>query len=472
MRKRYLQMENDHIDLTRLYHILFENPYIGILISDGMGKVLMVNEAQTRITGIPMERFIGKNMHDVLKQNILTPSSTVEVLRVKEPVYLHQIVPESGRNYEVKGVPVFDETGEILYVVSYLLDISDMMQMKKLNSRLREDMRKIEDKYQRLLTELDVTGSIVFHSKTMNALMEKVSRCANSDASVLITGASGTGKELIANLLHEKSKRRNKPFMKINCAAIPENLLESEFFGYEEGAFTGALKGGKTGIFEGADSGTILLDEISEMPLHLQAKILRVLQEQQVRRIGSNRDKPIDVRVISATNAPLLEKVEKKQFREDLYYRLNIIELRVPGLRDRQEDIPLLIQYFIKQFNTKYDKKIVFESEVIRLLCELEYKGNVRELRNIIESLVVQSKNDLLMQEEALELLNISKSELINQFRKLQTPEGEGLKEMLIQYEKHILKEYFEKYENVTAVAKQLKVDRTTISKKKSMYNL
>lgn len=464
-------MNKEYQNIPELYRTLLENPYIGICITDGKGKVLMVNEAQTRITNIPVEVFVGHDMHDLANRGVVSVSSTVEVLNQKQPVDLHQIT-HKGRSYDVKGFPILDKDGEIQYVVSYLLDISDMMQMKALNSQLQEDMRKMEDKYRELLAQFDGKCNIIYQSEVMQKLVEKVARCADSDATILITGASGTGKELIANLLHEKSRRRNQAFMKVNCAAIPESLLESEFFGYEGGAFTGALKGGKTGMFESANNGTIFLDEIGEMPLHLQAKILRVLQEQKVRKIGSNHDTSIDVRVLSATNLSLLEQVERKQFRKDLYYRLNIIELRVPSLKDRREDIPLLIHYFLRQFNEKYEKKKRFSADAIQFLCGLEYNGNVRELKNIIESLIVQSENNVISLEEALEILNFSRPAAAGGDVKRLFDQGMSLKDMLADYERQILTEYFGQYKNAAAVAKQLKVDRTTISRKKTFYDL
>ena len=273
---------------------------------------------------------------------------------------------------------------------------------------------------------------------------------------------------MIASLIHRESGRKNEKFIKINCAAIPENLLESELFGYEKGAFTGALKDGKRGILEECSGGTILLDEIGEMSLSVQAKLLRVLQENKIRRIGSSEEKEVDVRILAATNVNLKEKIKQKSFRADLYYRLNVIELKVPGLKERIEDIPLLIYYFMQIFNEKYKKDKKLDRESVKYLCGIEYPGNVRELKNTVERLIIQSDDKNISLEEVLDIMDVDETHYYKGSRvDLDLYKGKGLKEIMADYEKNVLKEFFMEYRNSSQVAKRLKVDRTTISRKR-----
>ena len=307
-------------------------------MTDGECNVIDVNEVHSRITGLSEEVFRGNNMRDLVNKKVLSVSSSVEVAKKGEEVTLHQMV-SNGRHYDVKAFPIKDKENNdcIEYIVSFLLDVSDIIKTKEIANRLKQNVLEMEEKYKKLLTSVGEkdSESIIYKSKKMQDLVDRAKKCSENDVPVLITGPSGSGKEMIASLIHRESGRKNEKFIKINCAAIPENLLESELFGYEKGAFTGALKDGKRGILEECSGGTILLDEIGEMSLSVQAKLLRVLQENKIRRIGSSEEKEVDVRILAATNVNLKEKIKQKSFRADLYYRLNVIELKVPGLKER-----------------------------------------------------------------------------------------------------------------------------------------
>ncbi|QEK11122.1 AAA family ATPase [Crassaminicella thermophila] len=238
----------------------------------------------------------------------------------------------------------------------------------------------------------------------MDQVKDKAKRVANSKSTVLIQGESGTGKELLARAIHNYSDRKNKPFIAINCAAIPDTLLESELFGYEEGAFTGARRGGKLGKFQLANEGTIFLDEIGEMPIHLQTKLLRVLQEKSIEKIGGHKSIPIDVRVIAATNKNLESMVENEEFREDLFYRLNVIPIFIPPLRERKGDVKILLEYFLKVYNAKLSKNIYgFSTEVESVLLNYNWKGNVRELQNVVEY-AVNMENSIYIRMDSIPL--------------------------------------------------------------------
>lgn len=450
-----------------IYEYLLNNPFIGICITDGDGIVLAVNEAQSRITAVPKELFLGKTMQSLVDNKMLSISSTTEVLKAKKEIVLHQVV-SNGCSYDVKGVPIFGEDGEIKYVVSYLLDISDFSAFQKMVAKLQEDREKLKDRYEALRDVLEHSQSIIYQSKEMQNVVELAKRVAESDASVLITGPSGSGKELIANILHEESQRKEKAFIKINCAVIPESLLESELFGYESGAFTGGNLKGKKGLFEYANGGSLLLDEIGEMPLSLQAKLLRVLQDQEVRRIGGSKTIKVTVRMIASTNASLRELINEKKFREDLYYRLNVIEIHMPSLDQRREDIPLLIAYFVRYFNAKYRKRKTISSEAIHYLSHRDYPGNVRELKNMVERLIVQSSKDKITLKDAYEAFGCLKIESrgIDINLDLETRKDASLKELVAKYEESIILEYLKIYGSMSAVAQKLKTDRTTIARK------
>lgn len=464
------------MDKQKLYDIIFDNPYLGICVTDGECNVIDVNEVHSRITGLSEEVFRGNNMRDLVNKKVLSVSSSVEVAKKGEEVTLHQMV-SNGRHYDVKAFPIKDKENNdcIEYIVSFLLDVSDIIKTKEIANRLKQNVLEMEEKYKKLLTSVGEkdSESIIYKSKKMQDLVDRAKKCSENDVSVLITGPSGSGKEMIASLIHRESGRKNEKFIKINCAAIPENLLESELFGYEKGAFTGALKDGKRGILEECSGGTILLDEIGEMSLSVQAKLLRVLQENKIRRIGSSEEKEVDVRILAATNVNLKEKIKQKSFRADLYYRLNVIELKVPGLKERIEDIPLLIYYFMQVFNEKYKKDKKLDRESVKYLCGIEYPGNVRELKNTVERLIIQSDDKNISLEEVLDIMDVDETHYYKLSRAdLDFYKGKGLKEIMADYEKNVLKEFFMEYRNSSQVAKRLKVDRTTISRKRKEYNI
>lgn len=456
-----------------LYDELLENPFMGINITDGNGRVLYLNGAHFRITNQSPEKYIGNTMKSLVQDKTVSQSATVEALNTKKPVLLNQVV-SNGNSFQVKAIPFFGENGSIKYVLNYLIDVSELVEVKELVNKIQADKLKIEDQYELLKKTLVSNGNLIYQSKSMQSVVDLAKKIAQSDVTVLITGPSGSGKEHIANLVHQESKRTNMPFIKINCAAIPEQLLESELFGYEPGAFTGGNPKGKAGLFECADGGSLLLDEIGEMPLSLQAKLLRVLQDQEVRRLGQTKPIKVNVRIIASTNASLKEMIAERKFREDLYYRLNIIEINIPGLSDRKEDIPLLIEHFINVFNTKYDYHKTIQFEAVKYLSSRDYPGNVRELRNIIERLIIQSATDKITVKDAYEAFGLFKTPPadIGSELDIDSLRGSSLKEIMAQYEKKVLTEYLKIYGSRAVVAEKLKTDQSTLSRKLSRYKI
>lgn len=330
--------------------------------------------------------------------------------------------------------------------------------------RLRQEnhllRRAVRDQYR--------LEQLVGVSEPMQQVMEFVQKVADSDSTVMIQGESGTGKELVARMLHFNSLRRDRPLVPVNCGAIPENLLESELFGHEKGAFTGATHA-RMGRFELAHGGTIFLDEIGEMSLPLQVKLLRVLQEREFERVGGNRTIHVDVRIIAATNQDLETMVEEKRFRQDLFYRLNVIPIVIPPLRERRTDIPLLIDHFLNRFNqSKHTEIVGLDDEALRLLTEYDWPGNIRELENMMERLVVLKKQGILSSEDLPQKIGRRSMapELKEQFIRL-SEDGIHLSREVEQYEKHLIMEALRKANGVTSRAAQLlHLNRTTLVEK------
>jgi transcriptional regulator with PAS, ATPase and Fis domain len=386
---------------------LSDSPLFGLSICDNTGVVIHVNDLHEYISGKKAEDVVGINMAEQVRLGNVDRSTTFEVLKCKHSILWEQNRP--GREYIVKADPVFDDKGEIAYVVNLLLDVSLERALKSHLEQTREDNALMQRRLEELQRKLDASREngmregeqhLLYVSKQMRDVHAQIRYIANSSSVVLITGESGVGKELVAKTIQQTSDRRDKPFISINCAAVPSELLEAELFGYEGGAFTSSRPGGKAGLFESVQNGTIFLDEIGEMPRKLQAKMLRVLQEKEIRRVGSTKTSPIDVRIIAATNQNLKELIERGQFREDLYYRLNVIPIRIPPLRERRDDVPVLAYSFLDAFNKKYGKDKHISQDGYNYLVTLPYQGNVRQLENTIERLVLLCQEDLLLPED------------------------------------------------------------------------
>ena len=365
-----------------------QNLYDGIHITDGEGVILFINDAYTRTTGIRPEQVLGRRVSEI--EGLLYQGSvTGQVLETKQRVNAVATILGLGKEVLVTGTPVFDPFGNVKLVVTNTRDFPELKRLEGQLHALTEEQRKANQELAYLRRRQAGGKELIYRSGAMESVMELVRTVAQTDVTVLITGESGTGKELIANELYQNSVRRDKPFIKVNCAAIPAELLESELFGYEEGAFTGARRSGKAGMFELADTGVILLDEIGDMPLALQTKLLRVLQQRELIRVGGSRPVKLDLRVIAATNKDLREEARQGRFREDLYYRLNVVPIELKPLRERQADIPLLAQHFCRGFCKKYGRDMAITPDGVDLLTQYPWPGNIRELENLIERIVV-----------------------------------------------------------------------------------
>lgn len=458
--KKYFNSLEEYI---KMMDALVDTTPIGYVITDSQGNVLRMNPAHKKITDYNLESMLGLNLGDLDKVEE-TKSACMKVIRTKSPVIEEQYCV-NGRSYMVYANPFFDDDNELKYVICTVLDATEIIitrQKLKENQQINESLNL---RIKELETQLNQSNLVIHKSKCMNQILDICRRIANYNSTVLITGDSGTGKELIARYIYECSSRRNAPYIKVNCASIPDNLMESEFFGYESGSFTGAHTKGKKGLIELADHGTLLLDEVAELPLTLQSKFLRFLQEGEFYRIGGKTPIKTDVRIIAATNKNLEDLVETGKFREDLYYRLNILPIKVPSLSSRKEDIPILIDYFVKNFNKQYGTNKHISNEVLNIMVQMEYKGNVRELNNTVERLLLLSGDEIVL-DDALKILPLKQqnSPLIHS--------AYSLKEIMEKYEKDILSQYLETYKTATRIAQILKTDQTTISRKLRKYDL
>lgn len=319
------------------WHTIINALFDGIWVADGDGRTVLVNKAYEKLTGIRIDDVIGQRAQDLVEAGVLSQSAIPGVMETLQTVTI--INKMNGKRLLVTGVPVLNDEGELWRIVCSVRDITNLAELQQEIERKSALIKHYETE---LLKLQQIDNGPVIRSPHMIRLFESAKHVAATSSTVLILGESGVGKEVLAKWIHQMSQRVNQPYMTVNCSAIPENLIESELFGYEKGAFTGAQPTGKAGLFEMAHKGTIFLDEIGELPFAMQSKLLRVLQEKEVRRIGSGKPVPVDVRVIAATNRSLEKMVAEGTFREDLYYRINVIPFTIPPLRERKEDIPIL----------------------------------------------------------------------------------------------------------------------------------
>ena len=468
-------------DYWKLMEFTVANSWAGCIIANKEGQYIYTNKIYEQITGLPPHEMVGSSVASAHGAAILSKhSSTTLVLKEKKEILTEQELRDDHQIL-VRGTPYFNEKGEVKYVLSQLFNVE---RLNRLQMEASKNSRKGWEHFDKVEIEANEVGAgsvdyIIYKSETMCKAIEQARLVADSDATVLILGESGTGKELMAKFIHQASRRKEEPFIHINCSAIPANLLESEFFGYEAGSFTGGSSKGKKGLLEYGNNGTVLLDEIGDMPYHMQAKILHVLQTKEFTRIGGNRPIKLNVRFIASTNAHLLDLIKEKSFRADLYYRLNTASIRIPPLRDRKEDIPLLIEYFLREFNQIYHTHKRTNKSLTEKLTSLPLPGNVRELRNIIERLIIMSRAHELGADDLLDIH-------LDQYEELEREpaggrcgseyvldfEGKSFAEIMENYEKHVLTYFKERYKKKADMAAALKVYPSTITRKMQQYGL
>jgi transcriptional regulator with PAS, ATPase and Fis domain len=363
-----------------------------IFVTDGRGKIIYVNDAAERALNCPAAKILSMDIYQLRDSGYTSHSSSADAIRTKKravSIYENNL----GEKIATTSVPVFDEYGNISMVVTHSDEVSTLAEFQEELKRYQE----LAKTYRDAVDYIDSSGSVnvIAHDPAMLYILQTLAKLARSDSTIMLYGESGVGKEVVANYIRQNSPRKDKLFVPINCAAIPSELIESELFGYERGAFTGARKEGKAGIFELADGGTIFLDEIGELPLMAQSKLLRVLEGGEFMRVGGSCTLRTNVRIIGATNRDLKKMVKENNFRADLYYRLNVVPVIIPPLRERPMDIDALADVFLRSFNRKHDEHRTISESMRRWMHEYNWPGNIRELRNLIERYVITNEEYL-----------------------------------------------------------------------------
>jgi len=447
------EMVKERIIMANRLEAVVDSVYEGVLAIDEQGTITHFNRSAERMFGIKKERVLGKAIQDVFRNMPL-----LDVLK-------------NGKGFTSREYYINFQGKKLHFWITAKLIRSDEDGSAGVVATFR-DFREAQKLAYEIVTKQEWLGfgDITGNSDAINEVKFKAVKIARSNSTVLIVGESGTGKELFARAIHADGSRSHKPFVPINCGAIPEHLLESELFGYEEGAFTGARRGGKPGKFELANGGTIFLDEIGNMSLYLQAKLLRVLQERQIERVGGTQVIPVDIRVIAATNSDLQEMVRKGRFREDLYYRLSVIPLVIPPLRERREDIPLLLKHYLRRYNKLLGKNIQgFSEEALRICEEYPWPGNVRELINAVEYAINLEEERLILPESLPPRLRRDKE---SRPLPVHQVEIKPLEQMEKQAIKNALETYGWSDEGKKRAAQALGISRATIYRKINKYHL
>lgn len=440
---------------------VIDHSYDGIVLSDKDGKIIYAGKALERISGGKREDIYGKRIRDLLEEGLIINDKK----DISSNVINMSHRTSTGVEVFITSVPVYDENGEFLCFIANYREMAELYDIQK---KLEETKARNKSYYlelRELRNRLLNIEELVVKSKVMNMIIENLVKFSPTDAPVLITGESGVGKGVIAKLIHKMSNRKDGPFIQINCGAIPENLLEAELFGYESGAFTGASKSGKPGIFEVAQKGTILLDEIAEISPRLQVKLLKAIQDQEIYHLGGIKPVKLDVRIICATNRQIEEMVKDGTFRKDLYYRINVIPIRIPPLRERQEDIIPLACHFLDKYCKKYNKQKSFSSNACNYLLRYDWPGNVRELQNVIERLVITLDKKKISVPDLPE-------KMLNEFRKEYNYEDLKLKEARDRLEKNLIKESLKKSSSIREAARRLGINHSTLIKKMRKLNI
>ena len=460
------QLFEDDINLNGLFDIL--NPENNLVLADDMmlsdaeGVILWVSENYEKNFGFAHGSIVGKSAFDLEQDGTFDPCITAEVLRQKKKITTTQTINRVHKNVMTVGIPLFDKAGALKYAVCF-----NTVSMEQINV-IQQNYRNLQNSLQQYTQEIAelriraTSTSIVVKSAAMQRLWTLIQNTANTKANILITGETGVGKSAIAKAIHNMSSRANGPFIEVNCAVLHENLIESELFGYEKGAFTGAASGGKIGKIELANHGTLFLDEIGELPHHIQSKLLQLIQEKTIERLSGTRRIELDFRLLVATNRNLEEEVQRGLFRSDLFYRLNVIRVHIPPLRQRPEDILPLAHQFLERFCGEYGKQLALSPRFVAFLEQYPWPGNVRQLENLMERLVITAQ-DPILDVTALPV------EFTGGDTPLPAPTG-TLAERIDAFEGQIIRDSYRRCGTTVAVAKELGISQATAARKIAKY--
>lgn len=458
-------------ELNRELDAIIDSSHDGLWICDGNAKVVRINPASERINQVRAEEVLGRNMRDLVNEGFVNQSVTLRVLETRRQVNLLQQTRE-GRKLMLTGNPVFDQEGQLIRVVVNERDVTEIDTLQ----RELENQEAIKNQFRHQILEMQLAeveaNRIIARSPCFLNVLKQALKVSTVESTVLIQGESGSGKGVIADLIHKYSNRSNQPMIKINCGAIPESLVESELFGYESGAFTGARRQGKPGYFEIADGGILFLDEIAELPLSSQVKLLHFLEDGHISRVGSTAKRRLNVRILAATNQDLKAMVAAQRFRPDLYFRLHVIPLNVPPLRDRRECLLALIRHFTAHFAHKLADAPAprLSQAALERLMAYDYPGNVRELMNICERVVVLAEGSRIEAEDLP--ASISAGECGDPTAIAQWTEGQSLQQILETVERQVLEKARMQFGKQAAVAKALNINQSTVARKFRKYGL
>ncbi|MBK5537513.1 sigma 54-interacting transcriptional regulator [Pseudomonas sp. TH05] len=432
----------------------------GVYITDGQGKTLKVNQAYERLTGLSGADLLGRQMQELVKSGLISQSASLRVLQDGKPTSVMQSLSQ-GKKLLVSATPILAADQSIRYVVSTVRDMTELLRMKRERDELQQ-LKQLRNSTARLhagqrdnllqsplMADQEVSGRVF-------ALARQVADC---DVKVLLQGETGVGKTLVAQYIHNASGRAREPFLALNCGALPENLIEAELFGYAPGAFTGAGSKGKRGLLELAHNGTLFLDEIGDLPLAVQVKLLKVIEENRFIPVGGLELKEVDVRIISATHHDLKQRVAEGKFRADLYYRLNVVPIMIPALRERSEEVGPLLEYYLQHFNQRYQRQAQWSLEALDLLGEYAWPGNIRELINVVERLVVTCSNPVI---EALDL----PEEIIDVQARNTDDSRLPLRKVLENAERQAIRSALQLHKTTRLAAKALGVSQATVVQK------
>ena len=469
----------EYEDLAQKYECILNHCEDSVILTDNKGKIRWANR-KTLEMGSKLSPLNLSDVYEMEKTGYFFPSVVKLVLKEKRTKTIIQR-DSNGNNVLVTGTPVLSDAGEVRWVITVSRDINDLLD--KLESFTRIDDTADEGSIAKQFADKSRTAAVLYSELTkyrqedaedkkmipscnpiMQVIQQQAARIARVDSLVLLTGESGSGKDMFATTIHRNSPRKSGTFVRVNCGAIPETLIESELFGYEPGAFTGAARKGKIGLFELADKGTLFLDEIGELPYSLQVKLLTAIQEHTFFRVGGFEPVYVDVRIIAATNKNLEEMVAKGQFRQDLYYRLNVVPIEIPPLRKRKEDLPALILHFLKVFNEKYEQNRSLSSEVFRLLLNYDWPGNVREVENMMERLVVIGDGDIIYPYDLP--ANLGQTDSTEEIVTSCVQKNLSLSQAVKEFERKLIRDSYNRSKSTTKVAQVLGVDRSTILRK------
>ncbi|HGH5574427.1 TPA: sigma-54 interaction domain-containing protein [Clostridioides difficile] len=463
-----------NLDLE-FYQKILEASHDEICVSDDKGIIIYCNKAFEENYGLKKEDILGKNVSFLEDSGYSTKSPIPIVLKTKTKFSLEQDT-QTGKKLIITATPIFDENGNLEFTVENCRDITELNNIKNKLEDTKKQVKKYKSEVETLYrTALRIEDTVIMDGIVMRPIINTVNHVSKTDVSVLLLGESGTGKSSLARYIHHNSNRSNGPFITINCATISPQLLESELFGYTSGAFTGASTKGKVGLVELANGGTLFLDEIGDIPQNLQAKFLQLIQDRTFTPVGSLKNKKVDIRIISATNVDLVSKVKEKKFREDLYYRLNVIEIKLPPLRERRDNLVEIIKYYFNRYSSDFNLNKTISKEAMDAIANYRFPGNIRELQNIIQKILLTCTDNHITIDDLPNILiknihitNNGNKTHISQINKVIISDSKSTNyknknfdTLIKEYEKNIILDAYEKFGSSYKVAKHLEISQS-----------